>query len=357
VLLRPTRLCGLWPPTAIDDRRGVFVRVLICPDKFKGTASAAAVAGAMALAIERRGWEAELMPMADGGEGTLEVLGGANRTTTVTGPLGTPVDARWRLDGDLAVIEAAECAGLVLAGGPDRNRPLDATTRGVGELLAHALSAGARRVLVTVGGVATTDGGLPLLDVVGELPDAVDLQVACDVTTRFTDAARVFGPQKGASPSDVEILTHRLSQLRTRYLANTGRDVQAMPGSGAAGGLAGGLAALGARLLPGVDMVADAHGIDAAINDADLVLTGEGRLDQQSFEGKVVGGIAARAERTGVPCAAIVGITDLADPPIPVASLVDACGPDRALRRTTESIMLVTDQVLDGASLTGLSAS
>jgi len=333
------------------------VRVLICPDKFKGTASAAAVADAMALAVERRGWQAVRLPMADGGEGTLEVLGGANQTTTVTGPLGTPVDARWRLDGDLAVIEAAECAGLVLAGGPDHNRPLDATTRGVGELLAHALTAGARRVLVTVGGVATTDGGLPVVDVVGELPDAVDLQVACDVTTRFTDAARVFGPQKGATSSDVEILTHRLSALQAHYLAKVGRDVQAVPGSGAAGGLAGGLAALGARLVPGVDMVADALRIDPAIQNADLVLTGEGRLDQQSFEGKVVGGVAARAQRAGMPCAAVVGISDLADAPIPVASLVDACGPERALRRTTESITRVTEQLLDEASLTGLSAS
>ena len=333
------------------------MRVLICPDKFKGTASATAVAGAMALAIERRGWEAMLMPMADGGEGTLEVLGGANRTTTVTGPLGTPVDARWRLDRDLAVVEAAECAGLVLAGGPDRNRPLDATTRGVGELLAHALTAGARHVLVTVGGVATTDGGLPVVDLLRELPDAVDLQVACDVTTRFTDAARVFGPQKGATPSNVTTLTHRLSAIRAQYLAEFRCNVQAIPGSGAAGGLAGGLAALGARLIPGVDMVANALGIDAAINNADLVLTGEGRLDQQSFEGKVVGGVGARAQRAGAPCAAVVGVTHLVDAPIPVASLVDACGPERALHRTTEAITHVTEQVLDEASLPGLSAS
>jgi glycerate kinase len=339
------------------DRRGATVRVLICPDKFKGTASASAVASAMALAIERRGWEAVLMPMADGGEGTLEVLGGANQTTTVTGPLGTPVDARWRLDGDVAVLEAAECAGLVLAGGPDRNRPLDATTRGVGELLAHALNAGARKVLITVGGVATTDGGLPVFEVVDALPEDVELQVACDVTTRFTDAARVFGPQKGATPSNVEALTRRLSALRTQYLARAGRDVQALPGSGAAGGLAGGLAALGARLVPGVDMVADALAIDAAINNADLVLTGEGRLDQQSFDGKVVGGVAARAQRAGVPCAAVVGISDLIDAPLPVASLVDACGGDRALRRTTECITLVTEQLLDNAPLRHLSAS
>lgn len=333
------------------------MRVLICPDKFKGTASAAAVAAAMAQAIERRGWEAVMMPMADGGEGTLEVLGGANRTRTVTGPLGTPVDARWRLDGELAVIEAAECAGLVLAGGPEHNRPLDATTRGVGELLAHALAAGARRVLITVGGVATTDGGLPVLDVVDEVPGTVDLQVACDVTTRFTDAARVFGPQKGATSSEVEVLTRRLNRLRDRYHAAAGLDLQALPGSGAAGGLAGGLAVLGARLLPGVDMVADTLGLDAAIEEADLVLTGEGRLDKQSFEGKVVGGVAARAHRAGIPCAAVVGVADPIAAPIRASSLVDVCGRERALRRTAESITLVTERLLDEASMTSVSAS
>ena len=326
------------------------MRVLICPDKFKGTASGADVARALALAVERRGWEAALLPMADGGEGTLEALGGANRVTTVTGPLGSPVEAHWRLDGDLAVIEAAECAGLVLAGGPAGNRPLDATTRGVGELLAEALAAGARRLLVTVGGVATTDGGRAATEVVGELPDGVDLQIACDVTTRFEDAARVFGPQKGATPADVETLTRRLTALREHYLRTTGRDVGAIPGGGAAGGLAGGLAALGGRLVAGVDLVADVLGLDAAIEGADLVLTGEGRLDRQSFEGKVVGGVAARAQRAAVPCAAVVGVAELVGAPIPVVSLVEVCGADRALRRTCESITAATERLLDEAA-------
>jgi glycerate kinase len=332
------------------------VRVLICPDKFKGTASADDVAQAMAVAVERRGWQAVRIPMADGGEGTLDALGGANRVSTVTGPLGSPVEARWRLDGDLAVIEAAECAGLVLAGGPAGNRPLDATTRGVGELLALALAAGARRLLVTVGGVATTDGGRPAVEVVGELPAGVDLQVACDVTTRFLDAARVFGPQKGATAADVDVLTDRLAELREHYARTTGLDVHAVPGSGAAGGLAGGLAALGARLVPGVDMVADALGIDAAMREADLVLTGEGRLDEQSFDGKVVGGVADRARRAGVPCAAVVGIaatsTRLTATSLPVASLVELCGTERALLRTTESITTATDHLLGQAART-----
>jgi glycerate kinase len=326
------------------------VHVLVCPDKFKGTASAHEVAEAMAVAVERRGWTAERIPMADGGEGTLEALGGPNRTSTVTGPLGAPVVAEWRLDDGLALIEAARCAGLVLAGGAAGNRPLVATTRGVGELLAEAVTAGARRVLVTVGGVATTDGGRGALDavadLVGELPPGVDLQVACDVSTRFVDAAAVFGPQKGATPDDVVVLTRRLQDLRAEYLRTTGHDVGAIDGSGAAGGLAGGLAALGARLLPGVDMVADALGIDAALRRADLALTGEGRLDEQSFEGKVVGGVDARARRAGVPCRAVVGVADPIAPRLPVVSLVDTCGVDRALHDTVAAITEATERLL-----------
>lgn len=333
------------------------MRVLICPDKFKGTATAAEVAEAMARAVERRGWEAVLLPMADGGEGTLDALGGPNRTDTVTGPLGTPVQARWRLDGDLAVIEAAECAGLVLAGGPAGNRPLDATTRGVGELLVRAFAAGARRVVATVGGVATTDGGSGARDVVGRLPPGVELQVACDVTTLFIDAARVFGPQKGATPAEIEIMTDRLARVREEYVRTTGRDVQDIPGSGAAGGLAGGLAALGARLVAGVDMVADALRLDAAVAQADLVLTGEGRLDAQSFEGKVVGGVAERAARAGVRCAAVVGVADAVATPIPFLSLVEVCGRERALHATTESISATTNQLLDELAPSAAAAS
>ncbi|MGY4645956.1 glycerate kinase family protein [Cellulomonas sp. URHB0016] len=326
------------------------MHVLICPDKFKGTASADEVARAMARAVERRGWDAVLMPMADGGDGTLTALGGPTRTSTVTGPLGSPVTAGWRLDGDLAVIEAAHCAGLVLAGGPTGNRPLEATTHGVGELLLAAVAAGARRILVTVGGVATTDGGDGVWHALGgRMPDDVDVRVACDVTTRFLDAARVFGPQKGATAADVETLSRRLVGLRDEYLRHTGCDVQDVPGGGAAGGLAGGLAALGARLVPGIDLVADVLGLDAAIAEADLVLTGEGRLDQQSFEGKVVGGVAQRCARAGVPCLAVVGVADRVAAPIRVLSLVDVCGLERALHATTESITAVTEGLLHDA--------
>ncbi|GAA2721556.1 glycerate kinase family protein [Cellulomonas aerilata] len=324
------------------------MRVLISPDKFKGTASADEVAAAMAAAVTARSWTTELIPMADGGEGTLDALGGPNRTSTVTGPLGTPVEAAWRLGDGVAVVEAARCAGLVLAGGAAGNRPLEATTRGVGELIAEAVALGARRLLVTVGGVATTDGGRGALDAVGDLPPGVDLQVACDVATLFVDAAAVFGPQKGATPGDVAVLTRRLQDLRAEYLRTTGRDVGGLPGSGAAGGLAGGLAALGARLVPGVDMVADALGIDAALARADLVLTGEGRLDAQSFEGKVVGGVDGRARRAGIPCLAVVGVADPGVARLPVVSLVEACGLDRALHDTRAAITEATGLLLAG---------
>jgi glycerate kinase len=165
----------------------------------------------------------------------------------------------------------------------------------------------------------------------------------------------VFGPQKGATPADVEVLTARLARLREHYLRATGRDVHAVPGSGAAGGLAGGLMALGARLVPGVDLVADVLGVDAAIARADLVLTGEGRLDAQSFEGKVVGGVAERARRAGVPCGAVVGVADVpADlhTGLHVASLVELCGRARALDRTTESITAATEHLLERATRT-----
>ncbi len=323
------------------------MHVLLCPDKFKGTASADDVARAMAVAVERRGWGVERVPMADGGDGTLDALGGSNRTSTVTGPLGAPVVAAWRLDGDLAVIESARCAGLVLAGGPAGNRPLDATTRGVGELVAEAARLGARRVLVTVGGVASPDGGRGALAALGDLPPGVDLQVACDVATRFVDAAAVFGPQKGATPDDVVLLTRRLQALRAEYRATTGVDVEEVPGSGAAGGLAGGLAARGARLVPGVDLVADALGLDAALARADLVLTGEGRLDAQSFEGKVVGGVADRARRAGVPWGAVVGVADPVAAGLPVLGLVEVCGVGRALHDTVAAITETTDRLLD----------
>ena len=197
----------------------------LAPDKFSGTLSAREAAAAIAVGAERAGWEAIELPLADGGEGTLDVLGGANRTTVVTGPLGEPVEAAWRLEDGVALIEAAQACGLTLAGGAERNDPLGATSRGVGELITAAIAAGAERVVVAVGGVASTDGGVGAVDALGGRL-AVPVEVACDVSARFLDAADVFAPQKGATPEQVAVLRERLARL----------DVPDQPGAGAAGG-------------------------------------------------------------------------------------------------------------------------
>lgn len=293
------------------------MRVVAAPDKFKGTATAAAAAAAVAEAAAAAGAACDQAPMADGGEGTLEALGGPNRSSTVTGPLGRPVTAAWRLRDRVAVIEAARASGLVLAGGPEANDPMAATTAGVGELIGAAAAAGAKRVLVGVGGSATTDGGLGALKA---MPSAarlrgVRIEVACDVATRFTDAAAVFAPQKGASAAQVELLTRRLERLAQMYADERGVDVAGLPGAGAAGGLAGGLAAAGAELVSGFDLVADEIDLCGRIEGADLVVTGEGRLDDTSFEGKVVGGVARLARAAGVPVWAVVGADDTAGSP------------------------------------------
>ena len=288
------------------------MKVVAAVDKFRGSASAADVAAAIGQACWEHGHECVEVPMADGGEGLLDVLGGPNRTTTVTGPLGRPVEAGWRLSKGTAVIEMALASGLVLAGGPEGNDPMNATTAGTGELIDAALTAGAKRIVVGLGGSATTDGGLGVLRALRAPARlaAIDLAVACDVTTTFTDAAAVFGPQKGATPAQVRMLTRRLEQLAERYEADFGVDVTRIEGSGAAGGIAGLLAALGGRLVPGFELVADELDLYDHIDGADLVITGEGHLDRQSFEGKVVGGVAEIAADYGVDVAAVVGVVD-----------------------------------------------
>ena len=297
------------------------MRVVACPDKFRGTASAAQVASAIAagarLHLGTRA-EAVCLPAADGGEGTLEALGGPNRTSLVTGPLRRRTEAGWRLDRDVAIVEMARASGLLLAGGAEGNDPLAATTAGTGELIAEAVASGARRVIVGVGGSATTDGGLGALDAMAPLARliGVSVVVACDVRTRFCDAARIFGPQKGASPPQIELLTRRLERLVDLYRERYGVDVGELQGAGAAGGLAGGLAAgLRAELAPGFDVVATEIGLLDAVEGADLVITGEGRLDASSFDGKVVGGVLEIAAEAGVPVGVVVGARDAdADP-------------------------------------------
>lgn len=285
---------------------------MVAPDKFRDTLSAREAADAMAQAATDLGAKATTVPLSDGGEGFLEVMGGPNRSSTVTGPLGDPVEVGWRLSRRVAVIESASAAGLALVGSAGENDPLAADTTGVGELIGVALDAGARRVVVGLGGSATTDGGLGAIRALGSTPRlrGVRLDVACDVRCGFREAAAGFAPQKGATDAQVELLERRLDRLAQLYREEFGVDVDHLARAGAAGGLAGGLAALGGNLLDGFSLVADYNDLDAEIETADVVLTGEGALDAASFDGKVVGGVLAYARSFGVPVGAIVGDVD-----------------------------------------------
>ena len=288
------------------------MRVLAASDKFKGTATAAQVCAAIGHACWDMGIDCTEMPMADGGEGTLEILGGTNQHTWVTGPLGDPVLAHWRFARGVAVIEMARASGLATVGGADHNDALAASTQGTGELIDTALDLGAEKIIVCLGGSATTDGGYGALRAISAPArlKAVQFLVACDVDTLFLDAARVFAPQKGASPAEVALLSGRLERLAQSYKAEYGIDVTTIEGAGAAGGLAGGLAALGATLMPGFDVVAEEIGFDEAIESHDIVITGEGMLDDTSFAGKVVGSVSDWARDVHVRCTAIVGRVD-----------------------------------------------
>ena len=318
------------------------MHIVAAPDKFRGTATAAQIADAIAQAASQAGATADAAPMADGGEGTLEVVGGANRTTTVTGPLGDPVDAPWRLHRHTAVIEMARASGLALVGGAEANDPVGATTYGTGELIEAAIERGARRVLVGVGGSATTDGGLGALRALypTQRLKGVELAVACDVRTRFTDAAAVFGPQKGASPTQVELLRRRLERLAQVYAETYGVAVDDIEGSGAAGGLAGGLACVGAELANGFELLAEEVDLYDRIERADLVVTGEGALDATSFQGKVVGGVGELAAAAGVPVLTVVGQVDGTAAPShgELVSLSDRFGPEQAMADTARLV-------------------
>ena len=323
-------------------------RVVAAPDKFRGTARAPEVASAVSLAAVAAGWRCDEVPMADGGEGLLDALGGAARRTTVTGPLGDPVEAEWRVQGTTAVIEMARASGLALLGGPDRNDPMRASTAGTGELIVAAVEAGARRVIVGVGGSASTDGGLAAVTAIGGSArlKGIDLIVACDVTTGFLDAAEVFAPQKGATRPQVALLRRRLERLAQVYEQDHGVDVLSLEGAGAAGGLAGGLAAIGGRLVPGFDLVADTVALADRIEGADLVVTGEGFVDAESFRGKVVGGVTQLAGELGVPALIVAGeVYD--DAPDVTVSLVERFGRERAM---SDTLACITEVVVDHLS-------
>ncbi len=320
--------------------------VVCAPNAFKGTLSARSAATAIARGVRDAGAHAVEVPVADGGDGTLDILVAARGNASsvarhrVTGPLGHPVIARlgW-LGPREAVVELAEASGLRRVH-PGTLDALHATSRGTGELIRIALEGGADRILIGVGGSACTDGGAGMLqalggrltdshgvdigaggagledlarvDLVSLLPALADcsIDVACDIRGPLLGpdgAAMMFAAQKGASPHDVRRLEAALSHFAAIAAAGGAHDLATMPGSGAAGGCGFGLALAGARLLAGADLVCDAVGLDAALSGAALVITGEGRLDSQTATGKAPAEVAARAKNAGIPCVAIGG--------------------------------------------------
>jgi len=345
------------------------VRILVAPDKFRGTLTARQAVEAVAT-----GWrrtrpddELELVPMADGGEGTMdaliEALGGTVEHLRVTGPLGDPVAAAYGIagspQGSIGVVEMARASGQIVLG-VRRGDPLRATTRGTGELMAAAIEAGVGRLVVCIGGSATNDGGVGMasalgarfLDAAGNpvteggaaLVDLVRIDLsglhrglagvsvtgACDVDNPLTGpsgASAVYGPQKGASADDVVLLDHALAHLAAVVERDLGASLHDEPGAGAAGGLGFGLMALcGAGLHPGVEVVMDAIGLDERIAAADLVITGEGSLDEQSLHGKVPAGVLEVCRLAGVPAAIVCGRAEIDVPGVSVVSLVDRVG-------------------------------
>ncbi len=292
---------------------GIPTTVLVAPDSFKGTLSAAEVAQAIGRGLEAAGRSVDLCPVADGGEGTLEALlpavEGELRAATVSDPLGRPIEASFGLGDGVAVVEMSAASGLGLVD-PDERDAVAASTAGTGELIVAAVEAGAKTVYLGVGGSATTDGGAGALEAIRDAGGLgkTRIVVLCDVRTPFEQAARVFAPQKGADPDTVARLTRRLNDQARRFA----RDPRGVPMTGAAGGLSGGLwAELGAELVPGAQFVLDAVEFDRRMRAARAVITGEGKLDQQSLAGKLVSEISTRARQAGVPCHAIVGTREL----------------------------------------------
>jgi len=303
------------------------VRFLVAPDSFKGTFDAVAVADAIAAGIEAGGGEADRCPVADGGEGTMDVLlgalGGERRRAEVHDPLRRPIEACFGLfgDGTTAIVETAQASGLSLVA-PQERDPERADSFGTGELIAAAVAAGARTVLLAVGGSASSDGGAGAVEALraADLLGAVAIEALCDVTAPFEDAARIFAPQKGADAGAVGRLTERLEDRA----AELPRDPSGVPMGGCAGGLSGALWAYGAKLRPGADFVLEAVGFDQRLAAVDAVISGEGRFDSQSLGGKVVGEIAIHCVRAGKPLHLVVGESGFDQPPAAIASIVEA---------------------------------
>ncbi len=323
-------------------------RVIIAPDSFKGSLSSTQVADSIERGIKSVNPAIETLkfPIADGGEGTTEALvgslGGEYRTTKVCDPLMRPIEARYGLvdGGETAIIEMATASGLALLESSERN-PMKTTTYGVGELILDALNLGCRKFIVGIGGSATNDGGCGMLQALGfrlldsdgrELAQGGEIlsriatietnsadgrlkeclfEVACDVTNPFfgaDGAAHIFARQKGATPEMIEALDCGLKNFAAVVKSTTGNDLQSIAGTGAAGGLGGAFAALlGGELRSGIEIVLDAIKFDDLLQSADLVITGEGRLDRQTMMGKVPNGVLRHAQRYGVPVVAIGG--------------------------------------------------
>ncbi|HCP62318.1 MAG TPA: glycerate kinase [Actinobacteria bacterium] len=364
------------------------MRVVVAPDKFKGTLTAVQAARAIA-----DGWlrafpraEVDLVPMADGGEGTLDTLvdalGGERFTERVSGPLGDPVDAVWasvRAEGGAtAVVEMASASGLALLA-PVRRAPLRTATYGTGQLIEAAAASGLRRLLVCIGGSASNDGGAGMAQAVGvRLLDAqgrdlapggaallelalIDLSgldrrvaamrviVATDVDNPLTGpngAAAVYGPQKGASPEDVALLDRALGHFAAVIHRDLGVDVRNEPGAGAAGGLGAGLIAfLGAHMRPGVEVVMEAVGLRKRLQGADVVVTGEGSFDEQSLRGKTPAGVLRAAEELRVPAIVVCGQRSADAPGVFVASLSERFGPSRAREEASSCLRQLTEEV------------
>lgn len=324
------------------------MKIVIAPDAFKESLSSAEVADHIEAGFREvcPDWNYVKVPIADGGEGTVQALvaatGGRIVKSRATGPVGEPVEAFFGISGDgkTAVIEMAAASGLALIR-PEQRDPLRTTTFGVGELIRQALDQGARHLIIGIGGSATNDGGAGMMEALGarfldvdghplargggalgalahidisgidpRLAEC-DIEVARDVDNPLVGpfgASAVFGPQKGATPEVAQTLDANLRHYAKRMEIDLGVHVADLPGGGAAGGLGAAMAGfLGANLRPGVEIVADVVGLETILHDADLVITGEGRIDSQSIRGKTPIGVAAMARRQGAPVIAISG--------------------------------------------------
>lgn len=331
----------------MGEENTVLKKIIIAPDSFKGTMTSIEICNYIGERIAAFLPEAQVVkvPIADGGEGTVDAylsgIGGTRRKKTVTGPMGTPVEAEYGIlpDGKTAVIEMAAASGLPLVDGP--KSPMDATTFGTGELIADAVESGCTNIILGIGGSATNDGGIGALSALGVrflnadgkavTPDGkglaqiesidesglcqalrgITLTIACDVKNPLAGkngAAHVFGPQKGATPEMAEALDAGLLHYNGVLTRHTGVDRKDKSGMGAAGGIGLSLEAfLHAKMLPGIDLILDTADFDKKIQGADLIITGEGKIDGQSKQGKVPVGVAWRAKKQNVPVVALVG--------------------------------------------------